>query len=57
MASIHRWLKTQFEGCATPQWMALPSVPIAYSCIMKESHENMKLMLNEIDYSHHNWNI
>lgn len=36
---------------------ALPSVPIGYSCIMKESYENMKILLHEIDYSHHNWSI
>ena len=33
---------------------ALPSIPIEYFCTMKESYENMNLMLNEINYSHHN---
>ena len=34
-----------------------PSVPVAYSRVMKETYENMKIVLQEIKYSVHNWYI
>ena len=34
-----------------------PSVPVAYSRIMKETYENMKIVLQKIKYSEHNWYI
>jgi hypothetical protein len=34
-----------------------PSIPIGHSVHLKESYENMKLLLNAIDYKSHQWNI
>jgi hypothetical protein len=34
-----------------------PSVPLAHVANMKESYENMKLLLEKIQYEKHNWNI
>lgn len=35
----------------------LPTIPIAYSTILRESHETMKLILNKIKYDEHKWDI
>lgn len=35
----------------------LPSIPLAYSTEMKECYFDMKLLLNAIDYTRHNWRI
>jgi hypothetical protein len=35
----------------------LPSVPLAHAANMKESYENMKLLLEKIQYAKYNWNI
>lgn len=34
-----------------------PSIPIAYSTTMKENYENVKMVLEHIDYYHHQWHI
>lgn len=34
-----------------------PSVPIGHAVHMKETYENMQLLLNHIEYSKYNWNI
>ena len=34
-----------------------PSLPIAHAVHMKETYENMGLLLNKIKYTQHNWNI
>lgn len=34
-----------------------PSVPVAYSKVMKENYENMRIVLQRIKYSQHNWYI
>ena len=34
-----------------------PSVPLAYSTSMKETYENMKIMLEKIQYDKHEWKI
>jgi len=34
-----------------------PSAPLAHAANMKEYYENMKLLLEKIQYEKHNWNI
>jgi len=34
-----------------------PSVPLAHAAKMKESYENMELLLEKIQYEKYNWNI
>jgi hypothetical protein len=34
-----------------------PSVPLAHAAEMKESYENMKVLLEKIQYETYNWNI
>lgn len=34
-----------------------PAVPIAYSKTMKETYENLKIILHKINYEHHQWRI
>lgn len=34
-----------------------PSVPIGHAAYMKETYENMQLLLKHIEYSRYNWNI
>ena len=34
-----------------------PSVPLAHSVHMKQSHERMRTLLNYIDYDKHKWKI
>lgn len=34
-----------------------PSVPLAHAVNMKETYENMKLLLNRIHYDHYLWNV
>jgi hypothetical protein len=34
-----------------------PSVPIAYAVHMKETYENMKNLLDKINYNKHSWNV
>lgn len=35
----------------------LPSIPIAYSIVEKESYETMKKLLNLIKYDDHQWRL
>ena len=34
-----------------------PSTPIAYGAHMKETYDNMKILLSKIRYDQHSWNI
>lgn len=34
-----------------------PSIPVGYAAHMKETYENMELLLKQIQYSKYNWNI
>jgi hypothetical protein len=34
-----------------------PSIPIAYAVHMKETYENMKKLLDKINYNKHCWNV
>ena len=34
-----------------------PCIPIAHSLHLNETHENMKILLDAIDYKNHQWNI
>ncbi|MGR0202203.1 hypothetical protein, partial [Klebsiella pneumoniae] len=34
-----------------------PSIPIAYAAHMKETYDNMKTLLTEIQYQKHSWNV
>jgi len=34
-----------------------PPVPLVHAANMKESHENMKLLLEKIQYENYNWNM
>ena len=38
-------------------WNKFPTVPLAHTTNMKESYENMKLLLEKIQYEMHAWNI
>lgn len=35
----------------------LAPIPIAYSTVLKESYENVKIVLDKIKYSEHNWQL
>ena len=35
----------------------LPSIPLAHAAGMKETYNNMKLLLEKIKYKEHNWNV
>jgi len=34
-----------------------PSIPVGYAAHMKETYENMEMLLKHIQYSKYNWNI
>jgi hypothetical protein len=35
----------------------LPSIPLAYSTVLKETYDNIKMVLNKIEYNTHRWSI
>lgn len=35
----------------------LPSVPVAYANVLKETYSTMALLLEKINYKHHSWKI
>jgi len=38
-------------------WNTLPFVPLVHAANMKETYENMKLLVKNIQYEKYNWNI
>jgi len=38
-------------------WNKFPFVPLVHAANMKESYENMKLLVENIQYDKYNWNI
>lgn len=49
--------KTSLKAVLLHQTNSKPSVPIAYSTETKETYESLKTILQEIDYSKHQWKI
>jgi len=49
--------KVSFIAVMLCNWNKFPSVPLAHTTNMKESYENMKLLLEKIQYEMYTWNI
>lgn len=49
--------KTSLKAVLLHNGNKFPSVPLAYARNMKESYQNMKMILEKIKYTHYSWNI
>lgn len=49
--------KTSLKAVLLHNGSLYPSIPIAYSGILKESYENMQLILDLIKYKEYNWKV
>ncbi len=49
--------KTSLKAVLLNNGNDLPSVPVAYATSMKETYENLKKILEKINYDHHQWSV
>ena len=57
VASFYRCLKNEYQSCILHIGDQLPSVPVAYIMIVRETYKNLKNLLNSIQYNKHQWMI
>ena len=57
MEIVYRQLQTEFEMCVFHNGNKFACVPIGHSVIVKEHYLNVKMVLQKLRYSEHNWII
>jgi len=57
MATFYRLVSFESQGNSTSQWYSLPSIPVGHSVHNKESYENMKILMEAINYDKFKWQI
>ena len=57
MEIVHRFIQEQSEGVLLHNGNVLASIPVAYSQHMKETYDNMRVLLTKIKYTTFHWRI
>ena len=57
MEIVYRQLQTEFKMCVTSYGNKFACVPIGHSVIVKKHNLSVKMVLQKLRYSEHNWTI
>ena len=51
METVHRFIKIEFKAVLLHNCNTNPSIPVAHSVAMKETYENMPVILKAVNYN------